>query len=118
MPDKKLIRDFFEAVNARDIENMEAALHADATFFFPQTKPLVGRDRILRFFHILFRQFPELIFDIQRVISEGDWVAVHWTNRGTSRKKESYKNEGVTLLQTEAEGIRFMSDFFKNTEKF
>lgn len=118
MSETKLIRDFFDAVNARDIENMEAALHADAAFFFPKTKPLIGRDRILRFFHILFRQFPELSFDIQRVIGQGNWVAVHWTNRGTSRKKEPYQNEGVTLLQTEDDGIRFMSDFFKNTEKF
>ena len=118
MSETKRIRDFFDAVNARDIDKMEQALDTDATFLFPKTAPLVGRERIVRFFRILFRQYPELLFDIQRIIGEGGWFAVHWTNRGTSRKKEPYQNEGVTLLEMEGAQIRFMSDFFKNTEKF
>ena len=118
MSETKRIRDFFDAVNARDIDKMEQALDTDATFLFPKTAPLVGRERIVRFFRILFRQYPELLFDIQRIIGEGGWFAVHWTNRGTSRKKESYQNEGVTLLEFEDARIRFMSDFFKNTEMF
>ena len=118
MPETMLIRDFFDAVNARDIEKMGDVLHPDATFLFPKTAPLEGRERVIRFFNILFRQYPELLFDIQRVIGESGWFAVHWTNRGTSRKKEPYKNEGVTLLEMEGAQIRFMSDFFKNTEKF
>ncbi len=118
MPETKLIRDFFDAVNTRDMDKMEEALHTDATFLFPKTAPLVGRERVIRFFHILFRQYPELLFDIRGVIGEGAWYAVHWTNRGTNRKKEPYENEGVTLLEMDGAGIRFMSDFFKNTEKF
>ncbi len=35
-----------------------------------------------------------------------------------NRRKESYKNEGVTILEMEDDRIRFISDFFKDTEKF
>jgi hypothetical protein len=66
----------------------------------------------------MFRQFPELVFDVKSIIIQGEQAAVHWTNRGTSRKGEPYANEGVTLLEWEEDGIRFMSDFFKDTEKF
>ena len=116
MPETRLIRNFFDAVNIRDIDKMGEALHTDATFLFPKTAPLVGRERVIRFFKILFRQYPELLFDIQRIIGEDGWSAVHWTNRGTSRKKEPYQNEGVTLLEMKDAQIRLMSDFFKNTE--
>jgi hypothetical protein len=64
------------------------------------------------------RQYPELVFDVKGIIVEGERAAVHWTNRGTSRKKEPYENEGVTLLEWEQDGFRFMSDFFKDTEEF
>jgi ketosteroid isomerase-like protein len=115
---EKKIRKFFNAVNERDLECMGDQLNSDAEFLFPKTQPLAGKDRIVRFFKILFRQFPELAFDVKRVILQGQHAAVHWTNRGVGRDKVPYENEGVTLLEWEGEKIRFMSDFFKDTEKF
>ncbi len=112
------IREFFQAVNERDLGSMGNGLDSEAEFRFPKTQPLVGRDRILRFFKILFRQFPELTFDVKRIILQEQHAAVHWTNRGIGRNKTPYENEGVTLLEWEDEKIRFMSDFFKDTEKF
>lgn len=118
MPSQDTIRGFFAAVNTRNSDEMGNFLRPDAEFLFPKTEPLVGKDRILRFFKILFRQYPELVFDVKSVIIQDQRAAVHWTNRGTSRGKELYENEGVTLLEWEGDGIRFMSDFFKDTEKF
>jgi ketosteroid isomerase-like protein len=112
------IRKFFQAVNERDLGHMGDRLDSDAEFHFPKTQPLIGKDRILRFFKILFRQFPELTFKVQRVIVQEQQAAVHWTNRGVGRDKTPYENEGVTILVWEGEKIRFMSDFFKDTGKF
>jgi uncharacterized protein (TIGR02246 family) len=118
MLSQETIREFFAAVNARNAGEMGNLLRPDAAFYFPKTEPLQGKDRILRFFKILFRQYPKLVFDVKTIIVQGERAAVHWTNRGTSRKKEPYENEGVTLLEWEEDGFWFMSDFFKNTEKF
>jgi ketosteroid isomerase-like protein len=112
------IREFFQAVNERDLDRMGDRLDSNAEFLFPKTQPLAGKDRILRFFKILFRQFPELTFKVGRVILQDQQAAVHWTNRGVGRDKAPYENEGVTLLEWQGEKIRFMSDFFKDTEKF
>jgi ketosteroid isomerase-like protein len=68
--------------------------------------------------NILFRQYPELTFEIQRTVCEGNKAAVHWTNKGRSRKNEPYKNEGATILELVDDKIFFISDFFKDTEKF
>jgi uncharacterized protein (TIGR02246 family) len=109
---------FFKALNTRDLEKMGNLLNSDAEFYFPKTQPLIGKDRILRFFNILFRQYPELSFEIQSVIHQGNKAAVHWTNRGISRRKEPYQNEGATILVFKGDKISFISDFFKDTEKF
>ena len=77
-----------------------------------------GRNTIRRFFQILYRQFPQLEFEVLKTIIQGSWVAVHWKNKGMSRKNEPYENEGVTLLEIEGEKIVYISDFFKDTENF
>jgi ketosteroid isomerase-like protein len=109
---------FFESLNRRKLDQMGNLLKDNAEFHFPKTQPLLGKERILKFFNILFRQYPELTFEIQGVIVQGDHASIHWKNKGYNRKKEPYENEGVTLLQMEDDQICFMSDFFKNTEKF
>jgi len=50
------------------------------------------------------------------VIQQDDKAAVHWTNQGMNRRKEPYQNEGVTILEMQDGKIRFISDFFKDTE--
>jgi ketosteroid isomerase-like protein len=115
---EQTVTKFFEVFNSRDMNRMKELLNEDAEFYFPKTQPLIGRERILKFLNILFRQYPELSFEVQRIISEGGNAAVHWTNTGRSRKKEPYQNEGVTILEMKGNKISFISDFFKDTEKF
>jgi len=117
MPDKQLFHKFFEVLNHRATKEMRDLLGPDAEFYFPKTQPLIGRERILKFLNILFRQYPELTFKVQRIILQGDQAAVHWTNRGMNRRKEPYQNEGVTILEMQDGKIRFISDFLKDTEK-
>ena len=116
MSDEYLIHKFFEMLNHRDTKEMEDLVSPETEFYFPKTQPLIGKKRIMKFLNILFRQYPELVFNIQRVIQQDDKAAVHWTNQGMNRRKEPYQNEGVTILEMQDGKIRFISDFFKNTE--
>lgn len=118
MPDEYTLVQFFDFINNRDLVQMENLLTETAEFYFPKTQPLLGRRQILRFFKILFRQYPELSFQIEKIIIQQNRAAVHWTNHGFNRRKEPYENEGVTILEEEGGRISFMSDFFKDTEKF
>jgi ketosteroid isomerase-like protein len=118
MSNDRTAAEFFELMNRRALDHMGELVKEETRLLFPKTRPLVGRDRIIKFFQILFRQYPELQFDIQRIITQGDRVAVHWTNVGITRKKEPYQNEGVTLFEFENGKIVFISDFFKDTAKF
>ena len=109
---------FFDVINGRELDKLEAQLTENAQFHFPKTQPLFGKKQIIRFFKILYRRYPVLDFRIQRQIIQGNLAAVHWTNRGADKKQELYENEGVTLFEMEGEKVRFMSDFFKDTGKF
>ncbi len=118
MADKQLFKTFFDVFNQRNTQKLAALLKPEAEFYFPKTQPLIGRDRIVKFLNLLFRQYPELVFEVQRVIQQDDEAAVHWTNKGISRRKEPYQNEGVTIFEIKDGKICFISDFFKDTEKF
>ncbi|MDR3553921.1 MAG: nuclear transport factor 2 family protein [Syntrophobacteraceae bacterium] len=110
--------EFFELLSAKDLGGMATFLKEDARLFFPKTQPLIGRERIVKFFRILFRQYPRLIFTVEHSIAQDGKVAAHWRNRGIDRLNEPYENEGVTLFFFEDGLVTLMSDFFKDTEKF
>jgi ketosteroid isomerase-like protein len=115
MPADHAIIDLFQIINRRDLERFSDLLTEEAEFYFPKTQPLLGRDRIIRFFKILFRQYPKLAFEVQGEIIQGQKAAVHWTNQGIHKSGAPYENEGVTILELEGDKIRYMSDFFKDT---
>ena len=118
MADNAIIERFFNLLNRRALPEMDAVLTAEARLDFPKTRPLIGKDAILKFLRLLFRQYPQLNFTVEGIIREGSKAAVHWTNRGLNRKGEPYANEGVTLIDLDDSRIRHISDFFKNTDKF
>ena len=109
---------FFDALNGRDFQLMEELLDENAELLFPKAEPMVGKRRIVKFLRLLFRKFPQLVFTVHRIIRQDDQAAVHWTNHGKSRHGDPYENEGVTLMELSGNRIRFISDFFKDTEKF
>jgi ketosteroid isomerase-like protein len=113
-----MIRQFFSAFNAGDIETMRSMMTEKTVLYFPKTEPLAGAERICKFLMILLKRIPKLNFSIHRVIIQDHRAAVHWTNEGVSRKNDPYENEGMTLFEEENGKFVFISDFFKDTEKF
>jgi ketosteroid isomerase-like protein len=118
MPVGRIAAEFYDVLNSRDLDRMGSLLTEEARFYFPKTQPLIGKARILRFFQILFRQFPKLTFEVEETIAQANRGVVHWKNWGANRKEEPYENEGVTLFEFEGEKVSMISDFFKDTEKF
>jgi ketosteroid isomerase-like protein len=92
------VTQFFEFLSTQSLGQMANFLKEDARLLFPKTQPLIGKERILKFFQILFRQYPELTFTVEHIIAQHDKGAAHWRNKGITREKELYENEGVTLF--------------------
>jgi steroid delta-isomerase-like uncharacterized protein len=79
---KRLIRHFFEGVNARDMTAFELfasdAVHHNP---FPGTTP--GREGNKQGMMLLFAAFPDWQTTIEDLIAEGDKVVVRMTQQGT-----------------------------------
>jgi ketosteroid isomerase-like protein len=118
MDKEKVIADFFSWFSNRDLDRLPNLLTEEVSLFFPKAQPIKGRERFLKFLRILFRQYPQLTFHVQRIIIQEDQAAVHWCNRGISRGGEPYENEGVSWFEFVDGRINFISDFFKDTGKF
>jgi ketosteroid isomerase-like protein len=118
MLNESTIRHFFDMFNRRELDKMAMLLDSHSELHFPKTRALVGEARILKFISILFKQYPQLQFEIQDIICQGNRAAVHWKNRGRNRKGEPYYNEGVSWMIFKDNRIQWMSDFFKDTDKF
>ena len=52
MKNNEVVSCFFDLVNERNLEKLEALLKENSEFYFPKTKPMVGKNRIIRFFKI------------------------------------------------------------------
>ena len=83
----KHARQIFDAWNSHDAERYvklldeKSAIESDT---IPQ-KTLVGRDAARQFFLVYVRAFPDLHFDIEQMLTAGDFVVVRWTATGTHR---------------------------------
>ncbi len=79
----------------------------DVHHIFPGDHPLGGerhsRAAVERWFERLYRLYPQLEFDIQRVVAGGwPWdtsIAIEWTDHGTCADGEPYRNSGGHFIR-------------------
>src|SRR6516164_1886274 len=79
---KRLIRQFFEGVNARDMTVFEL-FAPDAVHHNPFPGTPAGREGNKQGMLLLFAAFPDWHTTIEDLIAEGDKVVVRMTQRGT-----------------------------------
>jgi ketosteroid isomerase-like protein len=118
MSPKALLLSVFEAINEKKLIELTDFLADDAVFHFPKTAPIEGEKRIITFMKVLLRKYPDLTFTPGRLIANETMAAAEWTNRGQSKNGDPHENAGVTFLQSENGKIVYISDTFKNTDKF
>jgi len=106
----------FSSLNNRELSLLSNHLEENAYFDFPGTRLIKGRKKILQFFKILFRKYPQLSFKVEGSIAEGEQVCVLWSNEGITSKGNPYKNQGITVVRISEEKICYISDYFKNTK--
>jgi ketosteroid isomerase-like protein len=115
MNNKRLASLVFEALNKRDFNELHPFLNEEIVLNFPGVGDISGTKRIVIFMKTLLRKYPELHFNIQEVISEGDSAVAVWTNSGKKISGEDYSNSGNTLFHFIEGRISLISDYFKDT---
>lgn len=111
----EIVEILFTALNSRDLSSLALYIAEDASFDFPGTGLIQGREKILLFFKILFRKFTRLTFSVLKVIAEEERACAIWNNDGEEKGGKPYSNRGITFLELKNGLIVFLSDYFKDT---
>ena len=112
---RDVTRIIFDAMNRRDLSDLEQYISDEAVFDFPGAGCIKGRKRILILFKVLFRKYPRLTFRLEDIIAEGNRTCAIWSNEGEDQKGNPYTNRGVTLVTLRDGQIVSISDYFKDT---
>jgi steroid delta-isomerase-like uncharacterized protein len=107
---KALVRHFIEEVyNERNVDALDQMLTPDyAEHDEPPTSPLLHGPEILkRTVPQIFGAFPNIRYEVEDMISEGEKVVTHWTARGAQRGEfmgvaptdREVRFSGITIYQ-------------------
>ena len=103
----RVVRWSFERMNAGDYEALLKGMGREFIHTFPGKYALGGTrhtvDGMRRWFKRLFLFFPDLHFEIKRILVKGwPWntvAAVEWVDRARPQDGVPYSNEGVHILR-------------------
>jgi steroid delta-isomerase-like uncharacterized protein len=73
---------FIDGLNRHDMDEWAACLSSDFTADYPSAKGL-NAAYARGFNESFFPAFPDLHFDVERVLADGDVVVIAWTATGT-----------------------------------
>lgn len=83
---KKLALTAIEALNARDMSIWSQNL-ADDFLASPPGVPALNKTQAQGYLQRFVIAFPDVYFDVQHVLAEGDYVFTHWTASGTHTER-------------------------------
>jgi ketosteroid isomerase-like protein len=104
---RRRARGIFDHLSRGEWRETAGDLADDFTHVFPGNHALGGerhsREAMARWFERLDRLFPDLNFEVKRVVAKGwPWdtlVAIEWTDHGRAADGEPYENEGAHWIR-------------------
>jgi steroid delta-isomerase-like uncharacterized protein len=78
-----LVRTLFDHLNARDLDAMRPHAAEDEVQDLPMVGHIEGRDAVFEHFEAVIAALPDIHFDIEQVIGEGETVIAVWRLTGT-----------------------------------
>lgn len=106
---EETVREYFDAIEARDLDRMAAVWHPDGTDYFYGLTTLDGPDGVRHWFGELFRSFPDFTLKLTDIVTEGDRSTVRWRATGTFDGDAKFDGLAPTGASIELEGIDMLS---------
>src|SRR3712207_6722197 len=96
---------YFEALTRHDLDAIAAAWAPDGHLHVAGQADATGPDAVRAYWAELFGACPDLRFEVDDLIAEGDAVAVRWSARGTHAGPGSYQGIEPTYARLDLEGL-------------
>jgi taurine dehydrogenase small subunit len=110
-PEERLVRNYFDAFNRRDIEGVMACFDEDAIMIAADGRRLVGRAEVRRSYEQAFMAFPDGRCDLRAFVGSGGYATVESVFRGTSRERGTIELRGVETVEIVGGRIREIRDY-------
>lgn len=109
---KDRIEDTLDALNARDFDRF-AATHTDDVVLHDHDEIHRGVEAAIEQERRLFEAFPDMRYELESVVAEGDQVSAHWTVTGTHEGAfqslpptgEEVEIQAMGIMTSKAEGF-------------
>jgi len=128
MNNENILRDFMQKIwNEKDLSIVDQFVHTSYSIHIDTGDPWEGKTLDLEEFkvrlHYSFDSFPDINFDIESAISDGNYVAITWIMTGTNLGKiggfaptgKSIKTKGATIYHFEKGKVCGHSQVFDRT---
>ena len=96
---------YFEALSRHDLDAIAAAWAHDGHSHISGQADATGPEGVRAYWAELFGASPDLRFDVDAMVAEGDRVAVQWSARGTFAGPGSYQGIEPTYARLDLEGL-------------
>jgi steroid delta-isomerase-like uncharacterized protein len=83
VPPTTLVRTLFDHLNEGDLDAMRPHAAEDEFQDLPMVGHIEGRDAVFEHFEAVLAALPDIHFDLDRVVGEGDTVFASWRLTGT-----------------------------------
>ena len=84
---KQIALSIIEALNTRDLSVWSKHLAEDYTAEHPAVSVPLNKTRGIGYNQRVVTAFPDIHFEVLRVIAEGDYVLIHWRANGTHAER-------------------------------
>lgn len=128
MSNESILRDFMQKVwNEKDLESIPKFLASEYKIYLDNQDPWEGKtltiEEFIKRLDDSFIPFPDIHFDIQQLIADGDSVAITWVMTGTNLGKignmpptnKPIKTNGMTIYYFNNGKISGHSQVFDRT---
>src|SRR5215213_3439710 len=96
---------YFDALTRHDLDAIAATWAHDGHCHISGQADATGPEGVRAYWAELFGASPDLRFDVDAMIAEGDRVAVQWSARGTFAGPGSYQGIEPTYARLDLEGL-------------
>ena len=102
---KTVMTAYFDALTRHDLDAIAAAWAADGVCHIAGQPDANGPDGVRAWWAEFFGSSPDLRFEVEELIAEGDQVAVRWTAKGTFAGPGSLQGVEPTYARLDLEGL-------------
>jgi steroid delta-isomerase-like uncharacterized protein len=117
---EKVVREIINAINHQDLDALLDHLTDDVTAYLSGFDEMVGKEGVRMSWAEWYTAFPDIVFRVNRVLSQNNTVVVESTGKGTHKGEifgipatnKKFEAVGVWIFDFEAGKVKLWKEYY------